>query len=242
MNMTMWTGMKWAAVLAMAAMLTGCAGVEKAATPFNGKDLTGWKFADDAAKSKWSVGTAQISPTDPKLLVVKPGGAEMVNTPTQFGESVDIYSEAKFGDCRIEVELMVSKESNSGVYVMGEYEVQVLDSWGRDKMGDGDMGAIYSAATPSINACKKPGEWQKYVIDFAAPKFDAAGNKTANAKFLRVELNGKVLHENVEIKGPTPMGITGKEAATGPIMFQGNHGPVAYRNIRITPACCTIAK
>jgi hypothetical protein len=242
MNMTMRTGIKWVAVLAMAAILTGCAGVEKTAMPFNGKDLTGWKFADDAAKSKWSVGTASVSVADPKLLVVKPGGAEMVNTPSKFGESVDIYSEAKYGDCRIEVELMVSKDSNSGVYVMGEYEIQVLDSWGREKMGDGDIGAVYSAAAPSINASKKPGEWQKFVIDLQAPRFDAAGSKTANAKFIRVELNGKVLHENLEMKGPTPGGVTGKEAATGPIMFQGNHGPVAYRNIRITPACCAIAK
>jgi hypothetical protein len=242
MNMTMRTGIKWVAVLAMAAILTGCAGVEKTAMPFNGKDLTGWKFAGDAAKSKWSVGTAAVSAADPKLLVVKPGGAEMVNTPSKFGESVDIYSEAKFGDCRIEVELMVPKDSNSGIYVMGEYEIQVLDSFGRDKMGQGDIGAVYGAAAPSINASKKPGEWQKFVIDLQAPRFDAAGNKTANAKLIRVELNGKVLHENLEMKGPTPGGVTGKEAATGPLMFQGNHGPVAYRNIKITPACCAIAK
>lgn len=236
------TGIKWITVLAMAAVLTGCAGVEKTAMPFNGKDLTRWKFAGDVSKSKWSVGTAAISPTDPKLLVVKAGGMDMVNAPATFGEGVDIYSEARFGDCRIDIELMVPNDSNSGIYVMGEYEVQVLDSFGRDKMGDGDIGAIYSAAAPSINASRKPGEWQRFVIDFQAPRFDAAGNKTANAKFLRVELNGKVLHENIEIKGPTPMGVAGKEAATGPIMFQGNHGPVAYRNIRITPTGSAIVK
>lgn len=229
-------------ILAAAALVTGCAGVEKTAMPFNGKDLARWKFAGDAAKSKWSVGTAAVSAADPKLLVVKPGGAEMVNAPAKFGEGVDIYSQARFGDCRIELELMVPKDSNSGVYVMGEYEVQVLDSFGRDKMGDGDIGAIYSAAAPSINASKKPGEWQKFVIDFQAPRFDAAGNKTANARFLRVELNGKVLHQNLEMKGATPGGVTGKEAAEGPIMFQGNHGPVAYRNIRITPTGSAIAK
>ena len=91
------------------------------------------------------------------------------------------------------------------------------------------------AQPPRTNACKKPGEWQKYQIDFLAPKFDASGKKTANAKFLVVKLNGKILHENVEMKGPTPSGVTGREAATGPIMFQGDHGPVAYRNIKITP-------
>ena len=97
------------------------------------------------------------------------------------------------------------------------------------------MGAIYGATVPKVNASKAPGEWQKYVIDFRAPKFDAAGAKTGNAKFLKVELNGTVIHENVEMTGPTPGGLTGKEAATGPIMFQGDHGAVAYRNIKITP-------
>ncbi len=230
------TRIGWAILALAAAMLAGCASVEKAVVPFNGQDLTGWKVAGDPAKSKWSVGKAQISPTDPKLLVVKPGGMEMVNAPAKFGEGVDIYSsEAYFGDCRIEVEVMVPKDSNSGIYVMGEYEIQVLDSYGRDKLGPGDIGAVYGAAAPTINASKKPGEWQKFVIEYQAPRFDAAGNKTANFKLLRVVLNGTLLHENLELNGPTPGGVTGKEAATGPIMFQGNHGPVAYRNIRITP-------
>jgi hypothetical protein len=86
-----------------------------------------------------------------------------------------------------------------------------------------------------VNASKPPGEWQKFVIDFRAPKFDESGKKIANARFVKVELNGQVLHENVEMKGPTPSGVTGKEAPEGPLMFQGDHGPVAYRNIRITP-------
>jgi hypothetical protein len=80
---------------------------------------------------------------------------------------------------------------------------------------------------------KKPGEWQKFVIEWQAPKFKD-GKKVANAKFVKVELNGTVIHENVEMKGPTPSGVTGKEAPTGPLMFQGDHGPVAFRNIKIT--------
>ena len=106
--------------------------------------------------------------------------------------------------------------------------------FGREKMGSGDMGAIYGAAVPPVNACRKPGQWQKYVIEFLAPKFNANGAKIANAKFVKVELNGQVLHKDLEMPGPTPGGVTGKEAPAGPIMFQGNHGPVAYRNIRIT--------
>ena len=133
---------------------------------------------------------------------------------------------------------MVPKGSNSGIYVMGEYEIQVLDSWGRVKMGGGDMGAVYGASPPHVNACKRPGQWQKYVIDFRSPKFYANGKKVenGNARLVRVELNGKVLHdENLKLSGPTGGALTGEEAPTGPLMFQGNHGPVAYRNIIVKP-------
>ena len=199
------------------------------------KDLSAWEVKGDKSKSKWTVGIAAMSTENPKMLVVKKGEGEMINLPTHHSDSVDIYSKAKFGDCRIELELMVPKGSNSGIYVMGEYEIQVLDSYGKEKMDSGDMGAIYGAAPPPVNACKRPGEWQKYVIEFRAPKFDANGKKIANAEFIKVELNGQVLHENLEMPGPTPAGLTGREAPIGPIMFQGNHGPVAYRNIKIEP-------
>ncbi len=130
---------------------------------------------------------------------------------------------------------MVAKGQNSGIYMMGEYEVQVLDSFGKEKVGAGDMGGLYNAAAPRVNASKAPGEWQKFVIDFRAPRFDADGKKTANAKFVKVELNGQVIHENLELKGPTPGGLTGKEAAVGPLLYQGDHGIVAFRNLKITP-------
>jgi len=220
--------------LAVLMVLTGCS-QNRAVTPFNGKDLTGWQAKEEGRKqSKWTVGVAAVSSEDPKLLVARKGSGEMINAPGRFGEGLDLYSTDKFGDCRIELELMIPKGSNSGIYVMGEYEIQVFDSWGKEKMEFVDMGAIYGAAAPSFNACGKPGEWQSYVIEFQAPRFDAQGRKTANARFLKVELNGKAIHRNLEMPGPTPGGVTGKEAPEGPIMFQGNHGPVAYRNIRIT--------
>lgn len=202
--------------------------------PFNGKDLTGWEIKNKAA-AKWTVGEANMSASDSKLLEVKPGAGALVNVVAGHNQSHDIYSTEKYGDMRLELEVMVPKGSNSGIYVMGEYEVQVFDSHGKKDMTPGDMGAIYSAAVPKVNASKAPGEWQKYVIEFRAPKFDEKGNKTKNAVFVKVELNGTVLHENVEMKGPTPGGLTGKEAATAPIMFQGDHGAVAYRNIKVTP-------
>jgi hypothetical protein len=148
---------------------------------------------------------------------------------------VDLYTEATWGDAVIEVEVLVPEKSNSGVYVMGEYEVQVLDSFGKEKVGAGDMGGLYGASAPKLNASKAAGAWQKFVIDYRAPRFDDKGVKTANMRFVKIELNGQVIHENVEMKGPTPSGVTGKEAATGPLMFQGDHGPVAYRAIKVTP-------
>jgi hypothetical protein len=200
--------------------------------PFNGKDKSGWKFKSPEERSKWKVGKATLDAADNHKLAFVEGGDELVNTEAH---SVDAYTEAKWGDCLIEVEVMVPKGSNSGIYVMGEYEVQVLDSFGKEKVGQGDMGGIYAAAAPKVNASKAPGEWQKFSIDFRAPKFGADGKRSAPAKFVKIELNGQAIHENVEMKGPTPGGLTGKEAAAGPIMLQGDHGPVAYRNFKVTP-------
>ena len=202
--------------------------------PFNGKDLTGWKLKVDSKKSHWKAGHYVIDGRDPAKLTVGEGPPRPYDLVNTKAAGVDISTEQKYGDCTIEVEFMIPKGSNSGIYVMGEYEVQIFDSFGKEKLGMGDLGAIYSAAAPKVNASKQPGEWQKFVIDFQAPKFEG-GKKVANARFLRVELNGTVLHKDVEVKGPTPGGLTGKEAPAGPLMFQGDHGPVAYRNIKITP-------
>jgi len=205
---------------------------------FNGKDLTGWK-AKNAAKNQWQACAASWDEKNPTKLV---GGID--NSPDGSGRVLaaitgagsDLYTEAKFGDIKLEVEFMLPKGSNSGIYVMGEYEVQVLDSFGRpaDKLGMGDLGALYSAAAPKVNAAKKPGEWQKFEIDFQAPRFEN-GKKTANAKFRSVVLNGTPLHKDVEMKGATPGGLTGKEAPEGPLMLQGDHGPVVFRNLTVTP-------
>lgn len=205
-------------------------------TPFDGKSLDNWQTkAKPEGKDAWVVGSPALSGDNPKTFEVGEGGAAMINKVTGHKQSWDIYSDDKFGSCRIELEVMVPKGANSGIYVMGEYEVQVLDSWGKKKLGGGDMGAIYGATPPKVNACKKPGEWQKYVIDFQAPTFDAEGKKTSNAKFVKVVLNGQTLHEDVEVGASTGGALTGKESPTGPLMFQGDHGPVAYRNIVVTP-------
>ncbi len=206
---------------------------DKPAAPFNGKNLEGWSFKNPKERSKWTVGFAALDPADPAKFVVKAASdiPELVNNQ---GGGVDIYTYEKYGDSIIKLEVMVPKGSNSGVYVLGEYEVQILDSFGKEKVGAGDIGGLYSAAAPRVNAAKEPGKWQTMEIHFQAPKFEG-DKKTANAKFVKVVLNGQTIHEDVEMKGPTPSGVTGKEAPTGPLMFQGDHGPVAFRNIQIRP-------
>jgi hypothetical protein len=125
---------------------------------------------------------------------------------------------------------------------MGRYEVQILDSWGATELRFGTCGGIYArwineqpvgGEPPRANASKPPGEWQSYDIDFRTPRFNADGEKTANATFVSVVWNGELVHENFEIDGPTRAAMFDEEAATGPLMLQGDHGPVAYRNVAI---------
>jgi hypothetical protein len=206
----------------------------RADSPFNGKDLTGWKFKGDAKNSKWVVGVASVDPKSPAgLVVAKPTeGAtpELINA----GSGVNLYTEQEFGDCVIDLEFMYPKGSNSGVYVLGEYEVQIYDTAGQKERKKNENAAIYQISAPKVDASKPAGEWQRLTIDFRAPKFDASGKKTANARFVKVTLNGQVIHEDVEAPGVTPSGLTGKEHATGPLFFQGDHGPVAFRKISVT--------
>jgi len=221
----------FALLFGLPALLAFAQEADKPVSPFNGKDLTGWKTK--RGTSSWMVGSAKLDEKDPTKYVVSKEGSDLVNAKAH---GVDIYSEYLHGDAVITLEVMVPKGSNSGVYVMGEYEVQVLDSYGKDNNpGPGDMGAIYGAQPPKNPKYKKPGEWNQYEIQWIAPKFDADGKKTANARFVKVVLNDRTIHENVEMKGPTPGGVDGKEKARGPLMFQGNHGPVSYRNIQIAP-------
>jgi hypothetical protein len=199
---------------------------------FNGKDLTGWVIRGDKTKSQWVVGAAKLDPADPTKILADLGGTDLVN----LAKVTDIYTEQKFTDCIVKCEVMTPKSSNSGIYLMGEYEVQVCDSFGKTSgFTTGDNGGIYSVAAPKDPVYKKAGEWQTFEIHFQAPKFDADGKKTANAKFIKVILNGKVIHENVEAPKPTGTELTAKEVASGPLMLQGNHGPIAFRNIEITP-------
>jgi len=203
---------------------------------FNGKDLTGWKLLNpgDAKRSKWSVvGGVKLKEGMPGRFDPEKGTGVLLNGDD--GHGMNLLAAGVYGDCALHVEFNVAKGSNSGVYLMGHYEVQILDSYGKkDKdLKYGDCGGIYDTAPPKSNASKAPGEWQTFDIIFHAPRFDKAGKKIANAKFIKVVHNGKVIHENVEVKKPTTANMGGPEKSVGPLMLQGDHGPVAFRNITL---------
>ncbi|HYG19770.1 MAG TPA: family 16 glycoside hydrolase [Ohtaekwangia sp.] len=150
------------------------------------------------------------------------------------------------GDLELELEVMLPKGSNSGIYLQGRYEVQLLDSWGVKHAKYSDIGGIYRnwetepgkiymGKAPLSNPAKAPGLWQKMKISFRAPRFDANGKKIANAKFVFVDLNGVRIHDNVEVPLPTGGPLENNEVSEGPLMIQGDHGPVAFRNIRYQP-------
>ncbi len=191
----------------------------------------------------WTMaGDVTQDPDNPKALAWTAGGCEAVNGPG--GRTAHLVTKAEHGDIAAHIEFVVPEGSNSGVYFQGRYEIQVLDSWGVEAPGHGDCGGIYQrwddnrdpkgfeGRPPRVNAARRPGEWQTFDVIFRAPRFDEDGNKTANAMFVRVEHNGVLIHENQEVTGPTRAAMYADEQLRGPIMLQGDHGPVAYRNLR----------
>ena len=206
-----------------------------------GDDFAAWR----GDTGEWEIVADTFkNPDDEALLSSKPGAGVVVNGPT--GRTGHLVSKAEFGDVAAHIEFMAPKGSNSGVYFQGRYEIQVLDSWGVEEAKYSDCGGIYQrwddnrdpkgyeGHAPRVNASLPPGEWQTFDVVFRAPRFDDDGNKTANACFVKVVHNGKIVHENVELLGPTRASLDNNEAPVGPMMFQGDHGPVAYRNICIT--------
>jgi len=210
---------------------------------FNGKDLTGWHPQDDR-KNEWFTARGilwdRFRPT--RLIGVPVPGDRLLNGPG--GRTVNLVTDEKFGDVELHLEFMLSKGSNSGVYLQGLYEVQIFDSWDSPPpMKTSDCGAIYhrwvdnkgvGGSPPLHNASRRPGEWQSFQIWFQAPRFEG-GRKVQNAQFIRVLHNGLTVQENVEVDGPTRAHMPIAEAALNPLMLQGDHGPVAFRNIHVRP-------
>lgn len=218
---------------------------------FSGRDLAGWhsiaawrgdpKRLDEwfaASRVDWS---GIRSPAE--LTAKRDGGGILVNG--DISHTSNLVSDRKFGDIELYVEFLISKGSNSGVYLQGLYEVQIFDSFGVPRaLTYTGAGGIYQrwendrgfGGTPPLrNASRAPGEWQWYHIWFQAPRFNASGRKTQNAKFVRVVYNGQTVQANVESDGRTRSSLEIPEAALNPIMLQGDHGPVAFRNMYVRP-------
>ncbi len=176
-------------------------------------------------------------------------GRIVVNGASKDTRIPYLITKDEYGDVRVELEFMVPRGSNSGVYLMGRYEVQILDSFGKTKAACDDLGGIYERYDPSgpkgkqgfegtapkANAAKAPGEWQTLDITFRAPRFDDTGKKLTDATFAKVLVNGVLVQENATTTGPTRSSPLEGETSKGPIAIQGDHGPIAIRAFRVTP-------
>jgi hypothetical protein len=175
---------------------------------FNGKDLTGWKLRSEKAPGCWTVEEGAM---------------------TNAKGCVDVMTEQKFKDFKLNLEFKLAdpqanggQPSNSGVYLRGRYEVQILDDHGKAAESHG-MGGLYGFLTPKANASKPAGQWQKYEI-------------TLVGRRLTVVLNGQTLIDKEEMPGITGGALDSDEGAPGPIMLQGDHGKLWVKNIVVTTA------
>jgi hypothetical protein len=213
------------------------------------RELIGDHGLDDWRKptGDWLVaGDAEPRAENPKKLTAKPGKGTLINGVT--GKTNNLVTTQDFGDVEAHFEFFVPQGSNSGVKFQGLYEIQITDSFGVAKPKAIHSGGIYPRAEllpryrylddgtpPRVNAARPAGEWQTLDVIFRTPRFDADGKKVTNARFDKAVLNGQLIHENVELKTPTGHAWRVKEVARGPILLQADHGPVAFRNIRVRP-------
>ena len=184
---------------------------------FDGKDLSHWS-QHGRSDVKWTVHDGYFE--------VAPGTGDLVSRDT-------------FGDAQLHVEWSEPPEisgtgqdrGNSGVYLMGRYEVQVLDSSGTVTYADGQAGALYGEFPPLVNPVRKPGEWNTYDIVVDAPKFD--GGKLLKPMFVTLLFNGVLAHDHRELTGTTEHRAVGayKPHGDGPLLLQDHGARVRYRNI-----------
>jgi hypothetical protein len=168
---------------------------------FNGKDLQGWRVRFPDEENTWRARDGLL-----------------INTE----EGVDLLTERKFDDFSLHLEFQYPKESNSGVYLRGRYEVQIQDDLGKEPSSL-YMGGVYGFVTPTSNEAKPAGQWQSYDI-------------TLLGRYVTIVLNGVTVVDDQEIPGITGGALDSNEGMPGPILLQGDHGPVTFRNIVLRPA------
>jgi len=148
-----------------------------------------------------------------------------------------IITRKQFTDVKLHIEFRTpfipekrgQARGNSGVYLQGRYEVQVLDSYGLEGL-DNECGGIYKVGPPLVNMCAPPTQWQTYDITFRAPRFDAAGNSISKPT-LTVFHNGVKVHDKTEVSGATTASLGGKASEPAGIYLQDHGNPVEFRNI-----------
>jgi len=170
---------------------------------FNGKDTTGWKLRNPAGHNSWSVENGVLK-----------------NTVNQGEHGTDLVTEKKYWNFTVRYEFQVPDGSNSGFYLRGRHEIQILGDYKTDRPSKTGNGAIYNQIAPSEFASKPGGEWQTVEATIV-------GNK------ITVILNGKKIHDQVECNKATGAEIDNKVTEPGPIFLQGDHGTVSFRNLRI---------
>lgn len=208
------------------------------------KDLSAFKNPGQT----WSVaGGVTANLNEVNVLNVTKGTGVLVNQPTKKIAGSDLLTVGEHGDIVIELDYMMAKGANSGIYLQGIYEIQLEDSWGMMNSTAANNGGIYArwddtkpegkkgyeGHAPRQNASKAPGLWQHIRIAFQAAKFDGSLKKTENARIISIELNGVQIHDNVELFGST-RGANGFEKPMGALRLQGDHGAVAFKNIKFS--------
>lgn len=240
---------KYTAV-SVAFMLAGLAGAKVASAQALATQVPLTNLSAFAAPPKnWEIdGGVHADMDKANAFTLTKGAGILVNTVDEKNPGRDLYFNLQHGDIDLEMDYTVAKGANSGIYLQGRYEIQLLDSWGAVNPKSSDNGGIYErwddtkpdgqkgyeGHAPRQNSSRAPGLWQHIKISFQAPKFDANGTKTANAKVLSIWLNGVMVQENVELSGPTRGAYDTRESALGPLRLQGDHGAVAFKNISYT--------
>lgn len=169
---------------------------------FNGKDLTGWQNARKAdAENKWLVEDGCL---------------------TNEHHANNIGTVEQFKDFDLKLEYKIVAHGNSGTYLRGRIEIQILDSFGKKELGTGDDGGIYGQYVPKVNASNPAGEWNKLEATYVGDTLTA-------------KLNGKVVQDGVKITKVTGGALRGGVNEPGPLMLQGDHGKIWFRNILIRP-------
>ncbi|MBX3435344.1 MAG: DUF1080 domain-containing protein [Pirellulales bacterium] len=194
-------------------------------------------------------GSVRMETLSGKLSTTPGNRIVAVREKLDYSANNNLLSQDQFGDCEVVFEFLLGKDSNSGIKLQERYEIQLYDSHGVAEPSATDCGGVYprwvfkqgggiryvdKGVPPLCNAALPAGEWQELRVVFRAPRFNSEGEKTANAIFVKVTLNGKVVQQDVELESPTGNASSPlAEVPTAPLYFQMDHGPVAFRAIRV---------